>query len=132
MFDPINPPRMPPVPQSVNIVDDYHAAESARAFHKLLGRRYQGLKADIEENQDVLLEYHAATGERLILDQISYVHDTDVLVLQGHDSLGQLCQIVSRSHGIQVMFRIVTLTDERPERKPIGFRTDSEDAPLDE
>lgn len=116
------PPTMPSTPQRVSIADSAADRDSAKAFHRMIEQRYKALRNDLAEGEDVILEYHTPAGDRIVLNQITHPRNTDVLIYQGHGVDGSLCQVLTRSSSLHLLFRIVALPEEAPERSPIGFR----------
>ena len=114
---PIQPPNMP---QRVNVVESASDRWAAKAFHRMLGETYRALRNELEENEDIVLEYYTPSGERIELNQVGYPPNSDMLIFQGYGEYGRLCQVLARASVLQMMFRIVTLS-EGTESRPIGF-----------
>jgi hypothetical protein len=90
---------------------------------QMFGERYRALLAECGENETLIMEYHTAAGERLLLEQVAYPPDTDMLVIQGHDAQGNVYQILAKARAVQMLFRFVPL-DPGEARKPVGFRVE--------
>jgi hypothetical protein len=77
----------------------------------------------IEKQLDLVLELHAPSGSVIRIANISYYPDTDdALLVVGRDvSSGEECQAIVPVQSFYVIFRIRTVEDREPERKPIGF-----------
>ncbi|PLS83572.1 MAG: hypothetical protein CYG60_21780 [Actinobacteria bacterium] len=106
------------LPQPVRVVEDTTAAED---FHRKLRQREAGLNGDLNPGEVVTMELHTAAGERIRVQDVGYYRDTDTLIFQGFDPANNLCQIIAKVQGLQVMFRVITLPEDQP-RKRIGFR----------
>lgn len=118
----LSPPNVSSTPHRVSVADSAADRDSAKAFHRMIEQRYKALRNDLEEREEVILEYHTPAGERIVLNQVTHPRNTEVLIYQGHGMDGSLCQVLARSPGLHLLFRIVTLPEEASERSPIGFR----------
>ncbi len=69
------------------------------------------------------MELHTPAGEIIRVQDVGYYRDTDALIFQGFDRANNLCQIIAKVQGLQVLFRILTISEEDPaQKRPIGFR----------
>ena len=118
------PPREPSlnIPQPVRVVEDTTAAEN---LHRKLRIREAKLNGDLKPNEAVALELHTLAGEKIRVQDVGYYRDTDTLILEGFDQANNLCQVIAKIQGLQVMFRVITLPEDYP-RKRVGFYSDEE------
>ena len=110
----------PNIHQRVNVVSSAEGQEAAKTFHRMLARWYRALRSSAQENEEVILEYHTPAGERIEVNQAGHPPDSDMLIIQGVDADGRLCQALARASVLQVMYRIVP-RQAGAERRPIGF-----------
>lgn len=90
--------------------------------------RESGLNSNLSENEIVVMELHTLAGERIRVQDVGYYRDTDTLIFQGVDNAGNLCQIVAKVQGLQVLFRVLTETEvEAPKRGRVGFTVAGEE-----
>jgi hypothetical protein len=119
---------MDSIPRTVRITD----VVSGEAFHERLRLREAGLNGNREENEVVILELHTSAGEIIRVRDVGYYRDSDTLLFDGFDRNGNVCQVIAKVQGLQVMFRVIKIEDpqrdEDPqqERKRIGFYVDEE------
>ncbi len=71
------------------------------------------------------MELHTPAGEKIRVQDVGYYRDTDTLIFEGFDQANNLCQIIAKVQGLQVMFRVITLPEDQP-RKRVGFYSDLE------
>lgn len=109
------------LPQQVQMID----STSAEEFHKKLKARESALHGDVEENEIVTMELHTPAGEKIRIQDVGYYRATDTLIFEGVDQVNNLCQIIAKVQGLQVMFRVITLPEDQP-RKRVGFYSDEE------
>jgi len=78
----------------------------------------------MEGKHDLAVELHAPSGSIIRIGMIAYYPDTDdTLLVQGIDEpSGVACQAIVPVQSFYVIFRIRTVEDPEPERKPIGFQ----------
>ena len=95
--------------------------EAAQAFKEMLRLRYRALEKKLEEGQDLVLEYHTPSGDRIRVNQVFHVLGTDMLILQGYGYDRIWCEILVQAPNLHTMFRIVSLPEQPAERRPIGF-----------
>lgn len=112
---------MDSVPRQVTVVGNPAEQGLAKGLFAMFRERYRTLRDSCGENETLAMEYHTAAGERIALLRVAYPSDTDMLVLEGLDYEGHLCQVLAKAHVVQVLFRFVPLTDPEAKRKPIGF-----------
>lgn len=118
MYNPPQPPMNFPRQVSVTNFPD---RESAEAFHRKLRIRESGLNADLKENEIVVMEVHTLAGEQIRVRDVGYYRDTDALMFEGFDPDDNLCQIIAKVQGLQVLFRVLTVSEEEPAPRRIGF-----------
>jgi hypothetical protein len=114
---------IPQPPQRVVVSSSAADREAAEAFKEMLKVWDRTLRDSLKEGQDLILEYHTPAGERIIVNNVTHVVDTDIMILQGYGVREEgLCQMLVRAPNLHAMFRIVALPDEAAERRPtIGF-----------
>jgi hypothetical protein len=116
-------PYIPPTPSKATVGSAAVAdEEAARGFHHMVEEHYKRLRKELEEGQDLILEFHSPAGYVIRINQIGRISDS--LIFQGHNQLGELCQALARPASLVVMFRFVTLRAEEPPRPPVGFSLD--------
>ncbi len=104
--------------QQVQLMD----TTSAEDFHTKLRMRESALHGALEENETVTMELHTPAGERIRVQDVGYYRDTDTLLFQGFDLANNLCQILAKVQGLQVLFRVIKVAeDQPPARRRIGF-----------
>jgi hypothetical protein len=85
-----------------------------------LQQRYARIWDDLKENETLRMEYHAPTGEVILVDQVAYYRDTEAVVLAGYDDSGNECQVIASPLTVHIIFRVVQIEEGR-ERKRVGF-----------
>ena len=126
------PPVPPNLPQRVSVADSAADRAAAHAFTEMLRLRYQALQNKLQQGQDLILEYHTPSGERITVTHVFHVLETDMMIFQGHGELGGWCEMLTRAPNIHMVFRIVARLEEAPERKPIGFHALNQQGELSE
>ncbi len=122
-----NPPQSPmDFPRQVSVTN-FPDRESAEAFHRKLRIRESGLNADLKENEIVVMEVHTMAGERILVRDVGYYRDTDALMFEGFDRDNNLCQIIAKVQGLQVLFRVLTVSEQEPAPRRIGFTVAEEE-----
>ena len=113
-------PTQPNFPTQVS-VQTTEAADrlAAERFHRTIEERHAQVRNELDEGQDLILEYHTPAGEIIQINR--FAQYKDVLLCQGHNPAGELCQILARPSGLHLMYRFVSLPTEEPQRTPIGF-----------
>lgn len=104
------------VPQPVQVID----TASAEDFHRKLRMRESALHEALEENETVTMELHTSAGEIIRIQDVGYYQDTDTLAFQGFDDANNLCQIIAKVQGLQVLFRVIRLAEDQSPKR-IGF-----------
>jgi hypothetical protein len=93
---------------------------SAEELYENLKKREANIWADLEDNEVLVMEYHAPTGERMRIDQVGYYADSEAMILVGHDVMGNECQLIASPMTLHVVFRVVNLEEPR-QRNRVGF-----------
>lgn len=104
---------------------------NAELMWKRIKAREAKLRADLDTNEDLVLEYHSPAGECLEVAEVGYYADTeDTLFFGGYDSSGNVCQVIAPVQSVNVLFRVLKVERHEPKRKRIGFEvvTDPEPA----
>jgi hypothetical protein len=104
------------LPQPVQVID----TASAEDFHRKLRMRESALHEALEENETVTMELHTPAGEIIRVQDVGYYQDTDTLAFQGFDDANNLCQIIAKVQGLQVLFRVIRLAEDQSAKR-IGF-----------
>ncbi len=104
------------LPQQVQVVD----TTSAEDFHQKLRMRESGLHDALIENETVVMELHTPAGEIIRVQDVGYYQGTDTLAFQGFDNANNLCQIIAKVQGLQVLFRVIRLAEDQSPKR-IGF-----------
>lgn len=107
------------LPQPVQVTD----TASAEDFHRKLRMRESALHEALEENETVTMEMHTPAGEIIRVQEVGYYQDTDTLAFQGFDDANNLCQIIAKVQGLQVLFRVIRLAEDQSAKR-IGFYTE--------
>jgi hypothetical protein len=109
---------IPQFVQDVNIP----GAEDLRT--KLKQREAAILEA-LDDNEDLIVEYHSPAGAVIRIRAIAYYQDSDdALVLAGWDlHTGHECQIIAPPLTVHLVFRVIKIKEGEaaPERGPIGY-----------
>ncbi len=104
------------LPQPVQVTD----TTSAEDFHRKLRMRESALHDALEENETVTMELHTSAGEIIRVQDVGYYQDTDTLAFQGFDGANNLCQIIAKVQGLQVLFRVIRVAEDQAPKR-IGF-----------
>lgn len=104
------------LPQQVQVTD----TTSAEDFHRKLRMRESALHNALEENETVTMELHTPAGEIIRVQDVGYYQDTDTLAFQGFDDANNLCQIIAKVQGLQVLFRVIRVAEDQSPKR-IGF-----------
>jgi hypothetical protein len=97
-------------------------------FHRMIRVRESRILDDLNDNQELRVEYLTPTGRIIRIRDVGYYRDVpDLLLLIGNDVSGDECQVIAPVQSVQMVFSITTVKDRPPERRRIGFSV--EDAP---
>jgi hypothetical protein len=108
----------PPPPKKVQVTNP-PKPEFGKDFFWMVRRQYQGLKAELKENEALVMLYDSPAGERIHVENVVLSSDSDTLIFQGRDSDGHLCQVITQAQSVQLVMKIIP--SQKPDRKPIGF-----------
>lgn len=112
-------------PNLVKVVNN-----NAELMWKRIKAREAKLQADLDTNEDLVLEYQSPSGERLAVEEVAYYADTeDTLFFQGYDSSGNLCQVIVPVQSVNVLFRVLKVERHERQRKRIGFEVFTDPEP---
>ena len=106
------------VPRNVCVVN----FPSAQDVYERIKKREANLRASLDENAALVVEYHAPTGMTVLVSDVGYYENADdALLLVGVDAgTEHECQIIAPAATLQIVFRVVRADHRRP-RKQIGF-----------
>lgn len=93
---------------------------SADELYENLKKREANIWADLEDNEVLVMEYHAPSGEKIRIDQVGYYADSEAMLLVGHDATGNECQLIAAPSTLHIVFRVVKLEEPR-QRNRVGF-----------
>jgi hypothetical protein len=97
----------------------------AQDLRTKLKQREAAILEDLDDNEDLIVEYHSPAGAVIRIRDIAYYQDSDdALVLAGWDlRTGQECQIIAPPLTVHLVFRVIKIKEGEatPERRQIGF-----------
>ncbi len=107
------------VPENIRVMN----LPDAETFRERMKKRESNILSDLDDNEVLIVEYHAPTGMVVRLRDVGYYEDyDDALLLVGVDAdTGDECQILASTNAVQMVFRVVKIEDGRGDRKRIGF-----------
>lgn len=119
-----NPPPRLNLPQPVRVTNRLTAED----LYERVKVREAAILGDLNENEDLLVEYLTPTGRIIRIRDIGYYRDIDdLLLLVGNDLVsGDECQVIAPVQIVQMVFSIITVKDGPPERRRIGFRIEED------
>ncbi len=118
-----NPPPSINLPQSVRVTNRLTAED----MYRKIKVRESAILNDLNENEELVVEYLTPTGRVIRIRDVGYYRDTpDLLFLVGNDVSGDECQVIAPVQSVQTVFSIITVKDRQPERRRIGFRIEDD------
>ena len=91
----------------------------ANWFHERLQRTVAKAQTNLEENQQLQLEYYTPAGELIVIEDVGY-WNPDMILLYGVDQRENHCTVVINKQCAQFVLRVVPKSPEKPGRH-IGF-----------
>ena len=101
---------------SLALPDNYKLADT---FYEHLRLHIEALQKNLEEDEQLLVFYYGPSGAVMLVTNIGY-QNPSLIVLQGVDSMGEECCVLSHMFTVQLVLRVMKVEDKEKKRR-IGF-----------
>ncbi len=97
-------------------------ASTTQDFFELFRFQHSILKSESPDDHGVVVLYFSPVGGTIHVEYIFYDRGKDMLIIQGEDDAGHLCQTIAQAPGVHLMMKLIGPDSEAIGRKPVGFR----------